>query len=466
MVSPLRWLLLILVGVVVGLASSSSYNSNPSRMIGMRRRGWNTNMRIVSSHVQSAASLSLGDYQTYNYTQTLDHFNYDPESYTTFEQKYVINSKYWGGANTSSPIFVWAGQEAPLEIEWDALNIMLDIAPRFKALLLYIEHRYYGSSMPFGSEEEAYRNSSTLGYLTSTQALADYAELIVNLKNDLSAENCPVFIYGGSYGGMLAAWFRLKYPHIAMGALASSAPILYFEDLTPENGYYSVVSKDFKDTSESCYSTIRQSWFDMDEIASLPQGLQYLTQKFKVCSQLNDTQELKDFFDNLYCGAAQYNYPPLYPVTLMCKAIDAAQENDTLGRIMAGAMALYGDWPCIHLGEASSIYFGWGWQSCSEMVMPIGRGENDTMFQAMPFDLKNQTEYCQRVYGVTPRPHWITTEFGGHDIKTVLEKFASNIIFSNGLRDPYSVGGSPLHGFVPIKSKQPRVVNCTAGGRD
>lgn len=45
---------------------------------------------------------------------------------------------------------------------------------------------------------------------------------------------------------MLASWFRMKYPHIALGALASSAPILYFDNITPQNGYDSIVSRDFK----------------------------------------------------------------------------------------------------------------------------------------------------------------------------------------------------------------------------
>ncbi|KAJ0663787.1 putative lysosomal Pro-Xaa carboxypeptidase [Helianthus annuus] len=44
---------------------------------------------------------------------------------------------------------------------------------------------------------------------------------------------------------VLASWFRLKYPHIAYGALAASAPILYFKGLTPENAYDRVVSNDF-----------------------------------------------------------------------------------------------------------------------------------------------------------------------------------------------------------------------------
>lgn len=45
---------------------------------------------------------------------------------------------------------------------------------------------------------------------------------------------------------VLAAWFRLKYPHIAIGALASSAPILQFDKITPWTSFYDGVSQDFK----------------------------------------------------------------------------------------------------------------------------------------------------------------------------------------------------------------------------
>ena len=39
---------------------------------------------------------------------------------------------------------------------------------------------------------------------------------------------------------------RLKYPHIAVGALASSAPILQFEDIVPPETFYDLVSNAFK----------------------------------------------------------------------------------------------------------------------------------------------------------------------------------------------------------------------------
>jgi hypothetical protein len=45
---------------------------------------------------------------------------------------------------------------------------------------------------------------------------------------------------------VLAAWFRIKYPHIAIGAVAASAPILQFEDIVPTDTFYRIVSADFK----------------------------------------------------------------------------------------------------------------------------------------------------------------------------------------------------------------------------
>uniref|UniRef100_A0A7N0UNQ7 Lysosomal Pro-X carboxypeptidase n=1 Tax=Kalanchoe fedtschenkoi TaxID=63787 RepID=A0A7N0UNQ7_KALFE len=222
------------------------------------------------------------------YDQTLDHFNYRPGSYATFKQKYVILSKYWGGRNLSAPIFVYLGAETSLSY-YDN-GFMEDNAEQFNALLVYIEHRYYGDSIPFGSREEAYRNSSTLGYFNSAQAIADYADILIHVKRKLHAQASPIIAVGGSYGG----------------TLASSAPILYFDDVTPNDGYYAVASRDFQEESQSCYETIKRSWNEIVRIASEPDGLSILSQKFKTCS-----------LDDIYSRAAQYNPSD---VTLLCQA--------------------------------------------------------------------------------------------------------------------------------------------------
>ncbi|XP_030451483.1 uncharacterized protein LOC115673448 [Syzygium oleosum] len=392
------------------------------------------------------ASILSKDFQTFFYNQTLDHFNYRPESYTLFKQRYVINFKYWDGANTSTPIFVYLGAELPIDDDMgDGRGFLTDNAAQFRALLVYIEHRFYGESIPYGlTLDKALNDPNTRGYFSSAQALADYAEIIVYLKQKLNAKHSPVIVIGGSYGGVLASWFRLKYPHVALGALASSAPILYFYDLTPHDPYASVVAKDFLEASFSCLQTIRQSWDEIDRVASEPHGLTKLSKTFKTCSPLQSSSELKNHLVGIYAGAAQYNDPFRRPVEAICNSIDGASpKNDILKKIFAGLVASNGNLTCYVNPPSpppSQTDLGWHWQTCSEMVARYDI-INNTMFQSFPFDLNEFVNDCKRRFGVAPRPHWATTYYGGHDIKLVLHRFASNIIFSNGLQDPYSSGG-------------------------
>jgi pimeloyl-ACP methyl ester carboxylesterase len=55
--------------------------------------------------------------------------------------------------------------------------------------------------------------------------MADYAELLTDLKLELGARDSPVIGFGGSYGGMLATWMRIKYPWILDGAIAGPLSI-------------------------------------------------------------------------------------------------------------------------------------------------------------------------------------------------------------------------------------------------
>ncbi|CAE6115466.1 unnamed protein product [Arabidopsis arenosa] len=363
----------------------------------------------------------------------------------TFQQRYAIDAKHWAGAKANAPILAFLGLEASLETDLAAFGFLSDNAPHFKALKVYIEHRYYGNTIPFGSAKEAMKNASTLGYLTTAQALADYAAILLHIKEKYLAKQSPIIVVGGSYGGMLAAWFRLKYPHIALGALASSAPLLYFEDTRPKFGYYYVITKVFKETNKRCYNTIRKSWEEIDRVAAKPNGLLILSKKFKTCTPLSRSFDLKDFLDTIYAETVQYNDG--FWVTSVCNAINANSPNrkiDILDRIFAGVVALIGNQSCYNTNYSVHVTnndMAWRWQCCSEIVIPVGHDKQDTMYQTSPFNMTSYIEDCESSYGVRPRPHWITTYFGIQDVKLILRRFGSNIIFSNGLSDPYSVGG-------------------------
>lgn len=58
------------------------------------------------------------------------------------------------------------------------------------------------------------------------------------------------------------------------------------------------------------------------------------------------------------------------------------------------------------------------------------------MFWEDPFDADAAERACLEHWGVSPRRLWATTEWGGRRIQA-----ASNIVFSNGLLDPWHGGG-------------------------
>ena len=63
-----------------------------------------------------------------------------------------------------------------------------DIAPFFNAMVIFAEHRYYGQSLPYGNKSLT-PDPNFNGFLTSEQALADYAYLLHYIKVGES-QNC------------------------------------------------------------------------------------------------------------------------------------------------------------------------------------------------------------------------------------------------------------------------------------
>lgn len=165
---------------------------------------------------------------------------------------------------------------------------MWENAARFNARIVFAEHRYYGQSQPFGN---ASRNGQFFEYMTHDQAAADYATLAYALATEAGVRQ-PVILFGGSYGGMLAAWLRYKYPGTFAGAVAASAPLGFFAGTTPaydNQTYWAVVTADASaahGAAPACAANVRAAFSALYAAGATDAGRARLAATFGLCAPL------------------------------------------------------------------------------------------------------------------------------------------------------------------------------------
>lgn len=84
--------------------------------------------------------------------------------------------------------------------------------------------------------------------------------------------------------------------------------------------------------------------------------------------------------------------------------------------------------------------FGWNYQACGEMILPIASNGVTDMFFPMPWNADSFVAGCNKNQGVNPQFAWALDTFGGRNIQKDFQR-VSNIILSNGLLDPWRAGG-------------------------
>lgn len=89
----------------------------------------------------------------------------------------------------------------------------------------------------------------------------------------------------------------------------------------------------------------------------------------------------------------------------------------------------------------------WNVLQCNQLAMPNSTGDA-SMFLKYSFDYVANTASCQKQYGMSPDYTWAVREFGGAMINRDFSGY-SNIIFSNGNRDPWIAGG--VTEFIGLK---------------
>ncbi|EQC35895.1 hypothetical protein SDRG_06643 [Saprolegnia diclina VS20] len=392
------------------------------------------------------------------FEQTLNHFEATAE---TYQQRYFVCSEFWN-QDAHGPIFFYVGNEADVELYLNHTGLMWENAHEFGALLVFAEHRYFGKSLPANA-------TTRLQHLSSEQALADYAVLLRHIKTTRNASTSAVVGFGGSYGGMLATWFRLKYPHIIDGIVAGSAPVLSFlgeDPPTNVSGFSQIVTFDATPaagSSANCATNVRRVWDVIFNASTSEAGRATLQTHLGLCDPVAteaDGRALADWAKAAYDYLAMGNYPypssyimngvnvlPAYPVRAACEPLAPSFPSTKTGDIalldaLRASVGVYynstKDVPCFGMGQPSneSQIDGefWDYLFCSELYMPQDQGNGLDMFWTVLHNVTADAERCAATWNVSMRPQWATTVYGG---RKALSQ-SSNMVFSNGNYDPWA----------------------------
>ncbi|CAO2830544.1 unnamed protein product [Amaranthus hypochondriacus] len=360
------------------------------------------------------------------FNQTLDHFS--PYDHRQFQQRYYEFLDYFRSPN--GPIFLKiCGESSCNGISNDYLSVL---AKKFGAAIVSPEHRYYGNSSPFKSH-----TTENLKYLSSKQALFDLAtfrqfyqdSLNQKLNRSKDIENLW-FVIGVSYPGALSAWFRLKFPHLTCGSLASSAVVLAvynFTEFDQQIGFSA--GPECKDVLQEVTELVeKQLTLDKNALKSLFGA-----------SQLTIDGDFLYFLADAAVIAIQYGNPD--------KLCSPLVEAKNAGRDVVEAYASYvKDFFIGSTGFKVETYNqnylknttsgssdrSWWFQVCSEVAYFQVAPANDSI-RSSQVNTKYHLDLCKNVFGdgVYPKVDVTNMYYGGTKIA------GSKIVFTNGSQDPW-----------------------------
>ena len=353
--------------------------------------------------------------------QRQDHFDGSNDNF--WRQTYYVNDTFWKGPTSKAPIFLCVGGEGPAfdgSVVVDSVHCSnaAEWLEETGALMVALQHRYYGCHAASAASNTAAaaadlvdcpiktftsNQNEDLKYLSSHQALSDvstFYEYIVE-KYALTSENKWIS-FGGSYPGMLAAWTRLKFPHLIHAAVSSSAPVHAVLEMQEYNNIAAdAYSVEMVGGSVNCTQAISKGHAMIGTLLKTTVGRTQLTTQFETgqdASWLADPNNARTFAgEGVAYFPSQGNDPastaPFSNIKLICETMVDTSLGDEVERLSLvrkgqnGAGGISMMYPQFDLSlssqrsttltkknsyNSSSVtwppqhYNFWGWQTCTE----------------------------------------------------------------------------------------------------
>jgi len=255
----------------------------------------------------------------------------------------------------------------------------------------------------------------------------------------------------------LAAWFRLKYPHITVGSIASSAPVLAVLDMS---SYMDVVDQSLETIAgKECVDNIRNATAMAEELLKDAAGRKQLDRNFNMCNAPDPDDKLNLAFmefawASIFMGTVQYEGERGSRTSI--KQLCNIMNDETVPLPIARYAKLSASGSCRDYNYSQWIkyvrdmnpseynYFRpWYYQTCTEfgyyqttdsVNQPFGTLVGVELFQAL----------CNEGFGVgwPPRIDETNAQYGGLDFQ------GSNVVFVNGALDPW-------HSLSILKTSNP-----------
>lgn len=359
------------------------------------------------------------------FKQLIDHNKPEPGF---FSQRYYVDESF--SENAESPVFFYICGESACT-ERALMGAIRVYAKEHHAKLVALEHRYYGKSLPMSSFSK-----EDLRYLTTEQALDDLAYFQRRMKNNNNWTGKWI-AFGGSYPGSLSAWYRLKFPYLVAGALASSAPVMAKENFIEYDAHVAKVLPD------SCLEKVRDVVRQTENAMAHSSDMQTIKAKF-AADEVRDDVDFLYLLADVAAASVQYGMQDSF-----CQALDAyPQAMDGYAVFTQSLLQLYGV-TAVQLTAQGAISDNiadydedanmrqWYYQSCTEFgYWQNAHPKKEKSSRSGLINPDYHQNICQRLFGLSASP--ATATINNTYYYPLMNEAVSNIYFTNGENDPWS----------------------------